>query len=263
MVTPPSAPASAHQPPHPPARPPARPPRRRRVYDATGSVAASEELTGDSFADLRRYYREVYAPVTPEAVDAFYLAYRGGAEERADLLREYAAAAGDMGRVFARVMCSDEAADARRFMDTIEAAIAGGEAERHARYARWAARVAKAPRPADPLGAAGVSGSGGASGSGAAPGAKGKGRKKAAAAGGDVDLALVAQLQARRSAVGGAFLDALAAKYGAPPAGAGEPSEAEFAAAAACVTARAKGKGKGKAGEGGGKAAAPKRAKKG
>jgi hypothetical protein len=52
--------------------------------------------------------------------------YRGGGEERADLLRHYQQFKGRMVRVFEWVMLSEPDKDSHRFMDALEAAIAAG-----------------------------------------------------------------------------------------------------------------------------------------
>lgn len=207
---------------HPP--PPPRPLKRRKIYDRTGSLEDTEALSGEQFDSLYNFYRSVYAPVSEADIDAFATGYRGGAEERADLLRYYADHQGNMARVFDWVMLSDPDADGHRFMDTLDAAIASGEAQRYKQYTTWAAKVAKRPRPVPGKEAKGKKG-------------KGKGGKKKEAD----ESALVAAIAARR---GGAFqsaLSSLAAKYGGDEGGAPpEPTDEEFEAARARVEARSK-----------------------
>jgi len=48
-------------------------------------------------------------------------------------------------------MCSDAKVDSHRFMDSIEAGIAGGELRRYKAFTAWAKDVATKPRPKDPL----------------------------------------------------------------------------------------------------------------
>lgn len=122
---------------------------RRKLYDETGCVDDAEggAAGGKDFDDLYAYYREFYREVTDEDVEAFERKYRGSAEEEADLLRYYASFEGDMGKVFAYVMCSRSDLDAHRFMDAIRAAVERGAAPRHARFDAWAARTESKPRP--------------------------------------------------------------------------------------------------------------------
>ena len=53
--------------------------------------------------------------------------YRGSADERRELLEEYARHAGDMRRVFDWLILSRPELDSHRFADAIDAAIAAGE----------------------------------------------------------------------------------------------------------------------------------------
>lgn len=78
-------------------------------------------------------------------------------------------------------MCSEEAADAHRFMDLVDAAIAANEAPSYAKYKAWAKKVAARPRPT----------------AGAAGKAKGKGGK-AKRQQQDAEAALVAQIRGRQ-----------------------------------------------------------------
>lgn len=123
---------------------------KRKVYDETGRTEDAE-LSGDSFKNLYEYYRGVYRAVTEDDVDAFFRTYRGSEEERADVVAAYAKFHGDMGKVFMWVMCSDEAKDAHRFADAVDAAVADGSAPLYKTFQDWARRVRAKPAPKDPL----------------------------------------------------------------------------------------------------------------
>lgn len=45
--------------------------RRRKIYDATGSIEDAEELAGDQFNDLYNYYRSMYAKASTRASGHF------------------------------------------------------------------------------------------------------------------------------------------------------------------------------------------------
>jgi DnaJ family protein C protein 9 len=193
------------------------------VYDRTGSLEDTEALSGEQFDSLYNFYRSIYAPVSEADIDAFASSFRGGTEERADLLRHYTEFEGNMAKVFDWVMLSDPDRDAHRFMDAIEDAIKKGEVERYKQYTTWAKKVAKKPRPSTVK-----------EGS-----KKGKGKKKKEDGG---EAALVAAMTAGRQ--GGAFqsaLSSLAAKYGDPGEEEHvEPTDEEFEAARARIEARKK-----------------------
>lgn len=157
-------------------------PDKRKVYDQTGSIEDSEELAGEQFNALYEFYRSMYAPVTEDDLHAFHERFRGGEEERAELLKYYRQFKGDMAKVFEWVMCSDEGADSHRFMDLLDAAIQAKEVPSFAKYASWAKRVAARPRP-KPGAGAGKAGS--------------KGKKAGKSSGGD-EAALVAAIRGRQ-----------------------------------------------------------------
>ncbi|KAL4452266.1 hypothetical protein ABPG75_007928 [Micractinium tetrahymenae] len=223
-------------------------PDKRKVYDQTGSVEDSEELAGEKFNELYEYYRSMYAPVTEDDLDAFHQQFRGGQEERAEVLKYYQQFKGDMGKVFEWVMCSDEAADSHRFMDLLDAAIKAKEVPPFAKYAAWTKRVAAKPRP-KPGAAAGRAGG------------KGKKAGKGGGGGGD-EAALVAAIRGRQGGAlarmggGGGVLGALMRQMGGDIENI--PSEEDFLAARARLEGKKTGGGgKQKAGSSsGGKKAA-------
>ena len=143
-------------------------------------------------------------------------------------------------------MCSDEGADAHRFMDVLDAAIAAKQAPAYPKYKAW----------------------GQAGGGQAAPQGRRAGRQGRASGRGEqqgAEAALVAQIRGRQAQALqplGGVLGSLMARYGGGgeenvPA---EPSEEEFAAAAARLKQRGGGS---KQAGGSKKGGAPKAAGKG
>ena len=167
---------------------------KRKVYDETGRTEDAE-LSGDSFKNLYEYYRGLYRKVTEDDVDAFFQTYRGSEEERADVVAAYAKFHGDMGQVFMWVMCSDEAKDAHRFADAVDAAVADGSAPLYKTFQDWARRVRAKPAPKDPL---------------AEPRKTANTKKK----GKDDDSGLAALILARRETRADDLFASLEAKYG-------------------------------------------------
>lgn len=151
-------------------------------------------------------------------------------------------------QVFEWVMCSNESADAHRFMDLLDAAIAEGEVQRTPKYTAWAKRVAAKPRPK-----AVASGSGGGSGGKRKKQQQQKGRQEG-------EAALIAAIRGRqggaRQPLGGVLGQLL---VNMPD----EPSEEAFQAAAARLKQKGS-SGSGSSGSGKQKAAtgSSKRAKK-
>ena len=123
---------------------------KRKVYDETGRIDDAE-LSGDKFDSLYEYYRGVYRKVTEEDVDAFHDSYRGGDEERRDVVQAYVKFRGDMAKVFMWVMCSEESLDSHRFADIVEAAVADRVAPKFNAYRAWEKAIRKKPAPKDPL----------------------------------------------------------------------------------------------------------------
>ncbi len=73
---------------------------RRKVYDQTGSVEASDdELGGEKFDDLYDHYRSVFAKVTEDDIEQFEEQYRGSDEERGDVLTFFKRFNGNMNQV--------------------------------------------------------------------------------------------------------------------------------------------------------------------
>jgi len=126
---------------------------RRREYDDYGTIESDDLATAGDASGLRAYYRSVYKRAATEDIAEFESTYRGSDEERKDVVGFYVKFRGDMTKVFAWVMCSEEADDSHRFADIADAAIEAGEATEYEVYARWAKEVRKKKAPKDPLGA--------------------------------------------------------------------------------------------------------------
>jgi len=181
---------------------------KRKVYDETGRIDDAE-LSGDKFDSLYEYYRGIYRKVTEEDVDAFHDSYRGGDEERRDVVEAYVKFRGDMAKVFMWVMCSEESLDSHRFADIVEAAVADRVAPKFNAYQAWVKAIRKKPAPKDPLKKR--------SGRKLAGGGKGRGGK-----GGDGDgdgdggnlMALIRARGASRAAAADDLFARLEAKYG-------------------------------------------------
>ena len=56
-----------------------------------------------------------------------------------------------MSKVFMWVMCSEEAIDAHRFADVVDAAVARGDAPAFPAFERWAKKTRERPAPKNPL----------------------------------------------------------------------------------------------------------------
>jgi DnaJ family protein C protein 9 len=89
--------------------------------------------------------------IKPDKLDAFYNSYRGSTDEKDELLGFYSKFKGDMNVVFEYLPCSDAALDSHRFMDLIDEAISGGDAESFKVYEKWRKGISKKQRPKNPL----------------------------------------------------------------------------------------------------------------
>eukprot|EP00891_Asterochloris_glomerata_P008559 jgi/Astpho2/8559/fgenesh1_pg.00125_%23_49_t len=177
-------------------------PQKRELYDQTGSLQDSEELAGEQYEELYKYYRGIYkkeplvsvvVQVTEEDILSFEAEYCGSTEEQQDLLRHYTQFQGDMQQVFEWQMCSEKSLDSHRFKDAIEQAISGGTVKRQGwfkAFTVWAKQVAKAPAPRGPLGSR-----------------KRRGCKQ------EDSMELVAAIRNRGAAESNSFLAQLEAKY--------------------------------------------------
>lgn len=126
-------------------------PEKRKVYDQTGSLDDSEELAGEQFESLYKYYRTLYRKVSDEDIENYEAEYRGSEQEAEELLELYTSHRGHMDTVLQWQVCSDSKLDSHRFMDTIESAITKGKVKRYKQYTAWAKEVASRPAPKNPL----------------------------------------------------------------------------------------------------------------
>ena len=174
---------------------------KRKVYDETGRVDDAE-LSGEKFNSLYEYYRGIYRKVTEEDIDDFFRTYRGGEEEAKDIVDAYVKFEGDMSKVFMWVMCSEEAIDAHRFADVVDAAVARGDAPAFPAFERWAKKTRERPAPKNPL----------------EPREKKKKRSKKGEGEGDLAALILARRDARAAQADDLFAS-LEAKYGGKKAG--------------------------------------------
>jgi DnaJ family protein C protein 9 len=108
--------------------------RRRKRYDTTGRTEESLDPDDDDF-DWASFFREQFANVvTREAVENFSGQYKGGDEERSDLLRFYTKHKGNMVKIYEEVMLSDMTEDEDRFRTIVDQAIKDGEVEAFPKY---------------------------------------------------------------------------------------------------------------------------------
>lgn len=195
-------------------------PARRARYDATGST--SESITDSEGFDWSDFYRAQFAEaVSGGAIAAFAAAYRGGDEERRDVLAAYEAHGGDMDGVYESVMLSSVLEDDERFRGIIDAAVGSGDVEAYEAYTkeskgRRQARVraaqgeaAEAEEYAKELGVHDKL-FGDKNGDGKAVKGKGKGKAKGNK---NSEDALAALIRGRQKERGEDFLDHLAEKY--------------------------------------------------
>ncbi|KAK7524877.1 hypothetical protein IWZ03DRAFT_35895 [Phyllosticta citriasiana] len=98
--------------------------RRRSRYDTTGRTGETIDLEDDDF-NWTEYYKAQYEGVVTEAsIEKFKNEYKGGEEEKKDLLMAYAKFKGSMNKIYQVVMLSNPLDDEERFRSIIDAAIA-------------------------------------------------------------------------------------------------------------------------------------------
>ncbi|CAK7221437.1 endo-1,3-beta glucanase [Sporothrix curviconia] len=204
-------------------------PARRKRYDETGSTAESVvDSDGFSWSD---FYRAAFADaVNPDAIEAFAATYKHSDEEHDDVLAAYTKYKGNMDGVYESVMLSDVLADDERFRGIIDAAIEAGNVKAFPKYTKETASSKKARLSAaksesreaeeyakelgvhDKLFGKKKSSQKGESTSGTKSDKRGKSSKSKAD---DDQAGLAALIQKRQQDRSAAFLDNLAAKYGA------------------------------------------------
>ncbi|CAI5986501.1 unnamed protein product [Closterium sp. NIES-64] len=131
---------------------------RRKIYDETGCTGDEDGedgtgLSGNTVADLFKFFRTMYREITVADIVAFEKQYRGSEQEAKELKELYERFKGRMDMVLECQVCARPEIDSHRFKDILDAAIESGEVKVTKAYKKWAAEVAKKPAPADPLAA--------------------------------------------------------------------------------------------------------------
>lgn len=109
--------------------------RRRKRYDLTGSTA--ETLEDDDEFDWLSFYRDQFENVVnEEAINNVSNEYKGGAEERRDLIKAYKKTKGNLHAIYELVMLSDILVDDDRFRQILDEEIAKGTIESYPAYAK-------------------------------------------------------------------------------------------------------------------------------
>lgn len=159
-------------------------PEKKHLYDTHGIIASHSEsdtaATSFTSEQLYRKFKQALFEVTDDEIERFEADYRRSPEEEDDLLRYYENFAGDMKRVFAHVLCSDESIDSHRFADIIDTAINEGRVQAYPAYDSWRKRTRKRTRPTEAA-------------------ERRQNKKSRAAKSGGTTSALVAKIQANQS----------------------------------------------------------------
>ncbi|KAB2570914.1 uncharacterized protein LTHEOB_11279 [Lasiodiplodia theobromae] len=179
-------------------------PRRRSRYDTTGRTEETVDLEDDDFNWVQYYKEQFEGIVTAEAIEKFKNEYKGGDEERNDLIDAYNKFKGNMNKIYEVVMLSNPLEDEDRFRDILDAAIADGTVPALKKYTEESEksrrdRIKKAKKEAEEA-------------DDAAKEMAGPKKKQKKAQGGDLgDLA--ALIQQRQKGRSESFFDQLEAKY--------------------------------------------------
>lgn len=178
--------------------------RRRSRYDTTGRTEETVDLEDDDF-NWAEYYKEQYEGiVTAEAIEKFKREYKGGDEEKNDVIEAYKKFKGNMNKIYEVVMLSNPLDDEERFRAILDAAIEQGTVSAEKKYTEESERgrqkrMKNAEKEADEA-------------DGAAQEMEGSKKKKKKDQGGDLgDLA--ALIQQRQKGRATSFFDQLEAKY--------------------------------------------------
>jgi len=111
-------------------------PARRRRYDTTGSTSESLDIEDSDF-NWSDFFRAQFAElVTTQKIDEFAHEYKGGEEERHDVLKAYRRGKGQMRAVYSQVMLSNAVDDEHRFRELIQAAIESGEVDDYPAFSK-------------------------------------------------------------------------------------------------------------------------------
>ena len=76
---------------------------KRAVYDETGSLDDAErDIDEKSFDEWMSYFRQLYPKLTIDKIEKFSSSYKGGEEERGDVLGYYEKFEGNMKKLMGR-----------------------------------------------------------------------------------------------------------------------------------------------------------------
>lgn len=107
-------------------------PEKKSVYDSAGIV--DDQGTAPGGVGWYDFWRDFYTRVTTEKLDKLAAAYRGSAEEEADLRTAYTSSKGSMAKILDNIMhCTAD--DELRFREKLESWIADGSLPRFAAFA--------------------------------------------------------------------------------------------------------------------------------
>ncbi|KAJ2031406.1 hypothetical protein H4S03_006639 [Coemansia sp. S3946] len=108
-------------------------PKRRKIYDATGSL--SDDIIEEG-KDWDAYFRQLWTGVVDAtSIEQFSKTYKGSAEEQTDILAAYRLHDGDLDLIFTEVMLA-EVEDEPRFVSVIEEAIKAKTVKRTKKYTK-------------------------------------------------------------------------------------------------------------------------------
>ncbi|KAJ2795864.1 hypothetical protein H4S07_006373 [Coemansia furcata] len=108
-------------------------PKRRKVYDATGSL--SDDIIEEE-KDWDAYFRQLWTGVVDATtIEQFSKTYKGSSEEHGDILAAYRLHDGDLDLIFTEVMLA-EVEDEPRFIKVIEDAIKAKSVKRTKKYTK-------------------------------------------------------------------------------------------------------------------------------
>lgn len=68
-------------------------------------MSDSEQLAGEDFDNLYKYFRNLYKEVTEDEIESFTEGFRGSQEEAEEVLQYYQRFKGDMKQVLVLVPC--------------------------------------------------------------------------------------------------------------------------------------------------------------
>jgi DnaJ family protein C protein 9 len=186
--------------------------RRRKRYDLTGSTA--ESLEDDEDFDWLSFYRGQFENVVnEEAINNISNEYKGGDEERKDLLKAYKKYKGKLDQIYGVVMLSDILVDDDRFREILDDAISKGEIESYPAYAKETDATREKAKKAAKKSREDFDKRHSAAGDKETKAGKSNGKAKSKKSSGGDMADLAALIQQRQKSRAGGFFDHLEAKY--------------------------------------------------